>query len=198
MKPPVPRPSSLPPRMPHYRDHVGRKLCRGILRACGWQLQGQFPDCDRLVMIVAPHSSWWDGIWGLLIKVGIGIEVHFMIKAELFRGLFGALLRTLGGVPIDRAAAGGVVEQMLARFEQGTPLWLALTPEGTRKPVLHWKSGFWHIAQRSGVPVFPVAFHYPAKLIVLGPLYTTTGNREADIDNLRDFYAPYQGKHHGV
>ncbi|HET8555553.1 MAG TPA: lysophospholipid acyltransferase family protein [Rhodanobacteraceae bacterium] len=198
MNPGIPSAGTLPARMPHYRDNVWRKLCRGLLRLSGWRLEGALPDCARLVLIGAPHSSWWDGIWGLLMKVGIGAEVHFMIKDELFRGPMGALLRTLGGIAINRRAARGVVEQMTDRFDAGSSLWLAITPEGTRKPVARWKSGFWHIARQAGVPIFPVAFHYPDKLIVLGPLFETTDDMQADIARLRAFYAPYQGKHHGV
>lgn len=184
--------------MPHYRDNLWRKLCRGILRLSGWHIEGALPDCARLVLIGAPHSSWWDGIWGLLIKIGIGAEIHFMIKAELFRGPVGAGLRRLGGIAINRHAARGVVEQMADRFDGQSPLWLAITPEGTRKPVAHWKTGFWHIAHQANVPVFPVAFHYPHKAIVLGPLFTTTDDMDADIEHLRSFFSPYQGRHHGV
>lgn len=194
----TPYPTALPARMPHYRDHMGRKLCRGLLRLGGWRLEGEFPDRARVVLIAAPHSSWWDGIWGLLMKVGIGIEVHFMIKDELFRGLMGSLLRKLGGIAINRRAARGVVEQMTDLFQSSPSLWLAITPEGTRKPVARWKSGFWHIAHQAGVPIFPVAFHYPAKRIVLGSLFETSDDMQADIARLRAFYAPYQGKYHGV
>lgn len=197
----TPSSTVLPAHMPHYRDHMGRKFCRSLLRLGGWRLEGEFPDCARVVLIAAPHSSWWDGIWGLLMKVGVGAEVHFMIKDELFHGLFaplGALLRALGGIAIDRRAARGVVEQMTDRFEASPSLWLAITPEGTRKPVQRWKSGFWHIAHHAGVPIFPVAFHYPDKLIVLGPLFDTTDDMQADLARLRAFYAPYRGKYHGV
>ena len=89
-----------------------------MLRLCGWSLVGEFPDVPRAVLIAAPHSSWWDGVWGLLMKVGIGADVQFMGKQELFRGPLGSLLRRLGGMPIDRGAAKGMVEQMVDQFRQ--------------------------------------------------------------------------------
>src|SRR5699024_8710250 len=132
------------------------------------------------------------------MKVGIGAEVHFMIKDELFHGPMGSLLHRLGGIAINRRAARGVVEQMADLFRASDALWLAITPEGTRKPVERWKTGFWHIARHAEVPIFPVAFHYPGKRIVLGPLFETSEDMHTDIAKLRAFYAPYQGKHHGI
>ena len=194
----LPSPDTLPPHMPHLRDGLRRRLCRSVLHLCGWSLVGEFPDTPKLVLIVAPHSSWWDGIWGLLMKTAIGADVHFMGKRELFRGPLGALLRKLGGIPIDRSADMGVVEQMTARFDQPQALWLGIAPEGTRRHVPQWKSGFWRIAHDAGVPIFPAAFNYPDKTIRLGPLLHTTNDMAADTARLRAFYAPFQGKYHGV
>ncbi|MGB3840531.1 1-acyl-sn-glycerol-3-phosphate acyltransferase [Rhodanobacter sp. FW102-FHT14D06] len=191
-------PAQLPARMPKLRDGWQRRICRGVLRLCGWNLTGEFPDVPKLVLIAAPHSSWWDGVWGLLIKVAIGADVHFMGKQELFRGPLGGLLRRLGGVPIDRSAAKGVVEQMIDQFRQREKLWLGIAPEGTRKPVTRWKSGFWHIAHDAGVPIFPVAFHYPDRTIQLGPLFDAGTDMGATMQRLREWYAPFKGKHRDV
>jgi 1-acyl-sn-glycerol-3-phosphate acyltransferase len=191
-------PAQLPARMPKLRDRWQRKICRGVLRLCGWGLAGEFPDVPKLVLVAAPHSSWWDGVWGLLIKVAVGADVHFMAKQELFRGPLGGLLRRLGGMAIDRGAARGVVEQMIDQFHQRDRLWLGIAPEGTRKPVKRWKSGFWRIAREAGAPIFPVAFHYPDKTIQLGPLLDTSADMEADLTRLRAFYAPFRGKHRNV
>lgn len=184
--------------MPHFADSWARRLCRGVLRLAGWRLVGAFPDCPKLVLIGAPHSSWWDGIWGLMTKVAIGANVHFMAKQELFVGPLGWLLRKLGGLPIDRSAAKGVVEQMIERFHEQPTLWLGITPEGTRKRVERWKSGFWHIAHRAGVPVLAIYFHYPERTIGIGPLFQTSDDAESDIAHMRDYFAPFQGKHRGV
>lgn len=198
MKGHLPTPARLPPRMPRLHDGWQRRLCRAVLRMAGWSLVGEFPDTPKLVLIAAPHSSWWDGVWGLLIKVAIGADVHFMAKQELFRGPFGALLVRLGGMPINRGSAQGVVEQMIDQFRRRDRLWLGIAPEGTRKRVARWKSGFWRIAREVGVPIFPVAFHYPDKTIQLGPLFATSADMEADLARLRAFYAPFKGKHRNV
>ena len=191
-------PDQLPAQMPTLRDGWRRRVCRGVLRLCGWGLVGEFPRTAKLVLIAAPHSSWWDGVWGLLIKVAIGADVHFMAKQELFRGPLGGLLRRLGGMPIDRGAAKGVVEQMADQFRQRDAFWLGIAPEGTRKPVTRWKSGFWHIAHDAGVPIFPVAFHYPDRTIQLGPLFDAGTDMGATMQRLREWYAPFKGKHRDV
>lgn len=198
MKGYLPKPDQLPSSMPHLRDGWGRRICRGILRLCGWSVVGQFPDVARAVLIAAPHSSWWDGIWGLLVKVGIGADVKFMGKQELFAGPLGGLLRRLGGMPIDRSAAKGVVEQMIDQYRQRDAFWLGIAPEGTRKQVERWKSGFWHIAHDAGVPIVTACFNYPDKTIVIGPLFQTSDDMQADLRRLRTFYAPFRGKHRNV
>lgn len=191
-------PGRLPPSMPQFPPHAGRRLARRIVACAGWRLVGEFPDVPRAVLIAAPHSSWWDGVWGLLVKAAIGADVSFMAKRELFVGPLGWLLRRLGGVPIERDATHGVVEQMTERLRTRPRLWIGIAPEGTRKRVATWKSGFWHIAHNAGVPIVPVYFHYPERTIGVGPAFTTSDDMPADLARLRDFYAPWQGRNRGT
>jgi 1-acyl-sn-glycerol-3-phosphate acyltransferase len=190
--------AALPPSMPHFAQNPWRRACGWLLRAAGWHLAGEFPDRAKLVMIAAPHSSWWDGIWGLLFRSALGADISFMAKRELFKGPLGWLLRRAGGIPIERDTANGVVRQMTARFAASDALWLGIAPEGTRKRVDKWKHGFWHIARAAGVPILPIYFDYPTRTIGLGPLFETSGDVEHDVAALRAFYAPFRGKHRGT
>lgn len=191
-------PAHPPIRMPQFPDRGWRRLCRALVRWSGWRLEGTLPDVPRAVLIAAPHSSWWDGVHGLLFKVALGVDIRFMAKREIFKGPLGWLLRKLGGIPIERHAAHGVVEQMRELFRTREKLWLGITPEGTRKRVTQWKSGFWHIAHDAGVPIVPVYFDYPRRVIGVGPLFQPTADMDTDIAALRAFYAPFKGKHRGV
>ncbi len=191
-------PERLPPSMPQFASHAGRRLARWILARAGWSLVGEFPDVPRAVLIAAPHSSWWDGFWGLLVKAAIGADVAFMAKRELFVGPLGWLLRRLGGIPIERDATRGVVEQISERLRTQPQLWVGIAPEGTRKRVAKWRSGFWHIARNAGVPIVPVFFHYPERTIGIGPLFVTSDDMQADLVRLREFYAPWQGRNRGT
>lgn len=188
----------LPPSMPHLPQDRKRRFCTWLLRRCGWRVRGEFPDVSKLVLIAAPHSSWWDGVWGLLVKVAVGADIAFMGKRELFGGPLGWLLRRLGGIPIERSAAHGVVEQMLAKFAASPKLWLGIAPEGTRKHVAKWKTGFWHIARDAHVPIFPIAFDYATRSIVLGPLFEPSDDLDGDLAKLRAWYAPFRGKNRNV
>jgi len=189
---------ALPPSVPQFRQNAWRRFCAWLLRAFGWRLAGAMPDRPRLVLIAAPHSSWWDGVWGLVMKSALGLDVSFMAKRELFAGPLGWLLRRAGGIAIERSQSSGVVEQMTARFAASERLWLGIAPEGTRKRVAKWKNGFWHIARAAGVPILPVYFDYPSRTIGLGPLFETSGDLDADLAALHAFYAPWRGKHRGT
>lgn len=184
----------LPPAVPQGPPNRFRWLCAQWLRICGWRLAGEFPNEPKLVLIAAPHSSWWDGFWGLLFKVAIGVDLTFMGKRELFRGPAGWILRRLGGVPIERSVTHGVVPQMVERFQARRQLWLGIAPEGTRRHVRAWRTGFWHIARAAGVPILPIAFDYPSKTISIGPLFRTGLDMRADIAALRAYYAPFHGR----
>ncbi len=195
MRPVVP---ALPPNAPRQGNALARAFGRTILRLGGWRIEGEFPDLERFVIIVAPHSSAWDAFWGIAGLLALGVRITFMAKAEAFRGPLGWLLRRIGGVPVDRQQAQGAVEQAVARLQMPGPTWFLLAPEGTRKRVEHWKSGFWHIASNAQVPVMQAAFHYPEKTMVLGPLLTPGPDLDTDMARVREWYRPWVGKHRGT
>src|SRR5690606_16874637 len=191
-------PDRLSPSVPQLKSHFGRRLARWFIGICGWKLVGEFPDVARLVLIAAPHSSWLDGFWGLLIKIAIGIDISFMGKRELFVGPLGWIVRQLGGIPVERGSPHGLVQQMAARFQRGYPPRLRIAAAGTRKAVKKWRTGFWHIARAADVPILPIYFHYPERTIGVGPLFVTSGDLDVDLQRLRYFYKPWQGRNRGV
>ena len=188
----------LPPCAPRRHGRLARWFGRTLLRLGGWRVVGRFPDCKRLMIVVAPHSSAWDAFWGLAAKLAMGVDVRFMGKAELFRGPLGWLLGRLGGIATNRAAPGGIVGDMGRALAEADTLWLVIAPEGTRKPVQRWKTGFWRIARAAGVPVLCAYFHYPERTIGIGERFELGEDMEADIARIRDWYRPWKGRHRGV
>lgn len=190
----------LPPNVPQVpASRISRWLGRGILRLGGWRVVGTVPDVRKVVLIGAPHSSNWDGIWGFAAKMAMGLDIRILGKDSLFRiPLVGHALSRLGVIPVNRSAAQGVVDQAAALLVGSHQLWFGLAPEGTRKPVERWKPGFWRIAKAADVPVLPAYFHYPDRIIGFGPLFTLGDDLDADMDRIREWYRPWQGKYHGT
>lgn len=189
----------LPPSAPRVKPNaLTRWIGRTVLRLGGWRLTGRFPDLPKLVVIAAPHSSNWDGIWGFAAKLALGLEIRVLGKAQLFRWPLGPLMRRLGVLPIDRSAPQGTVGQAVALIRGSERIWYALAPEGTRKRVERWKTGFWKIAHEAQVPILPVYFHYPERRIGLGEPFYTSGDMEADLRALRAWYRPWQGRNRGT
>ncbi|WP_369978423.1 lysophospholipid acyltransferase family protein [Xanthomonas bundabergensis] len=190
---------SLPPATPNMPmvkpSRLGRWLGRTALRLTGWRVVGEFPDVPKLVMIVAPHSSNWDGFLGFAVKFAVGFEVRVLGKTQLFWWPLGPLLRKLGGIPLDRKSPRGVVEQAVALIREAPRMWYVITPEGTRKRVEKWKVGFWKIAHGAEIPIFPVYFDYPSRTVGLGPLFHTGADMHADVAAIRTWYRPWRGKH---
>lgn len=193
-----PRVPTLPAGAPRQGNALTRAFGRAILRLGGWRVEGEFPDLARFVIIVAPHSSAWDAVWGVAAMLAMGVRITFMAKAEAFRGPLGWLLSRIGGVPVDRDKAHGAVEQAAARLRGEAATWFLLAPEGTRRRVERWRSGFWHIARSARVPVMLAAFHYPEKTMILGPMMTLGPDADADMARMREWYRPWIGKRRGT
>jgi len=180
----------LGPQLPRRGNALSRSLGRLGLRLIGWGIETDVPDVGRCVAIVAPHTSNWDFAVGVLALLAMGLDAHWLGKHEIFRWPFGIVWRWLGGIPVDRKAAGGVVAAAVRLFRERPRLMLGLSPEGTRKRVERWKSGFYRIALEARVPILPVAFDYRRKRIIFLSLFQPTGDLEADVAALR---TPFTG-----
>ena len=186
---------ALPPSVPRRRYPILGRIGALILRALGWTLVGGFADRPRQAMIAVPHTSNWDGIVGLSAVAVVGVEVHFFAKRELFWGPLGALLRRLGGIPVDRSAPGGVVGQAVDRFARERAFVLGATPEGTRGRVEAWKTGFHRIATGADVPVAVTVFDWGRKQVgVLGAV-ELSGDFDADLQLFGDLLHDVRGRH---
>jgi len=185
------QPLTLPrlgPLLPRRGNALSRSLGRLGLRLLGWGIETDLPDVGRCVVIVAPHTSNWDFAVGVLAMLAMGLDAHWLGKHEIFRWPLGAVWRWLGGIPVDRKAAGGVVAAAARLFRERPRLLLGLSPEGTRKRVERWKSGFYRIALEGGVPILPVAFDYRTRRIVFFPLFQPSGDLEAEVAALRRLF----------
>jgi 1-acyl-sn-glycerol-3-phosphate acyltransferase len=170
-----------------------RWIATQIIRGSGWTVVGGVPDIPRAVFIAAPHTSNWDGFWLLMYKVSMDIDVCFLAKHTLFWWPLGPILVALGALPIDRKGPGAIVQQLIAAFKNENQLFLALSPEGTRKWMPHWKTGFYRIAKAAGVPIVLVFIDYKTKRMGLGKTLPLGQSMQETLDELRKFYTPMVG-----
>jgi len=181
--------SALPPQVPRRNRRVLQRIALGGLRLMRWRVIGEFPDLRKFVIIVAPHTSNWDFVVGLLCDLALDLDAVWLAKHTIFVGPFGSWLKSLGGIPVVRSASHNVVSQVAAEFARRDKMVLAIAPEGTRSKVEAWKSGYWHIARAAGVPIVPVGLDFARRAAVIGPLRSTTGSLEEDEGVLKAFFA---------
>lgn len=169
-------------------------IARLILRLGGWTPVTELPTHKKMVGIVAPHTSNWDGFWMLVYKVALDIEVHFLAKHTLFWWPLGPILRRMGAIPIDRAISGSTVQQVVDEFAKRDRLWFGLSPEGTRKPTRYWKTGFYRIAKAANVPIVLAFIDYRQKRMGICITLPENQTLDEDLKIIREFYAPFVGR----
>jgi 1-acyl-sn-glycerol-3-phosphate acyltransferase len=179
----------LPPDVPRRHRGILRRIGHLGMRMMGWRIEGQFPDLPKFVIIVAPHTSNWDFVAGLVCDLALDLDAAFLAKHTIFIGPFGWWLKSLGGIPVVRNASHNVVTQVAAEFARRQQLVLAIAPEGTRSKVAAWKSGYWHIARAAGVPIVPVGLDFGRRAAVIGPLRHPTAALDVDEAVLKAFFA---------
>ena len=166
-----------------------------LYRRRGWKAVGTVPEPRRFILLASPHTSNWDFPYVLGLFDDLGVEAHFMAKSSIFRWPFGTFMRQVGGVPVDRAAAGDMVAQMIAEFARRDDFVLTIAPEGTRNSVSQWRTGFYRIAQGASVPIVCGFMDYARNIGGLGPVIVPTGDYEKDMAPAFEFYKGITGKH---
>ncbi|KPF47965.1 glycerol acyltransferase [beta proteobacterium AAP121] len=173
-----------------------RAASRGFLRATGWRIEGELPPgAAKAVLIAAPHTSNWDLPYTLMVAFSLRLNIYWMGKASIFRFPFGPVMRWLGGIAVDRSKTNNLVQASAeALVRADGPVQLVVPPEGTRGKTRHWKTGFYFIALEARVPIVLAYMDYHDKRSGLGPIFTPTGDVEADMAAIKRFYAPIRGK----
>ena len=167
-----------------------------ILRLFGWHTNAIMPEgVVKAVMIVAPHTSYWDFVVGRMTFWSSKLPIRVLIKKEAFVFPAGWLLRKLGGVPVARGKKNNLVDQVAELFRKSPSMVVVITPEGTRRRVRHWKKGFYHIAMAANVPIALAFIDYGTKTGGVGPLFYPTGDYEKDMTVIMDFYKDKKGRY---
>jgi 1-acyl-sn-glycerol-3-phosphate acyltransferase len=177
----------------------GHPLARRALEAAGWKINFDGLPAKQGVAIVYPHTSNWDFPVGLFAKWALGFAPSFWGKDSLFKlPLFGAWMRWVGGVPVDRKSPRGLVGQMVDRMKQARQrdefFWLVIAPEGTRGYSEHWRSGFYRVAVQADVPVALVYFDFDEKVVGFDRFIHLSGDAQADMAVIAGYLGHRRGK----
>jgi len=179
---------------PRSGNAFSRALGRLVLAAARFRITGELPRIPKFVVCVAPHTSNWDFVIGYAAKLVVGLRASWLGKKGLFRGPLGPLFRALGGIPVDRTTARGAVGQAARQFVESPALVLGVAPEGTRRRVDRWRTGFYHIAADAGVPILPVALDWGRRTVRIGEPFPPTGDEERDLVALQRMFVDVRGK----
>ncbi|PID74083.1 MAG: glycerol acyltransferase [Desulfobacterales bacterium] len=182
-----------------FNTPVIRPIMGLIARVClflaGWKIKGTLPGEKRFVLVAAPHTSNWDFVVMLLISFVIRLRVYSLMKKEMFRFPFHHVFRWLGAIPVDRSRSTNLVNTLAGEIHRVDAAALAISPAGTRSSARYWKSGFYHIARQAGVPVVLGFLDFGRKIGGIGPSLIPSGDMEADMKIIRNFYDGMLGRH---
>ena len=153
-------------------------------------------------MIAAPHTSNWDFFYARAAFFLLGIPVKTTIKKEAMFFPLNLVLKFFGVIPVDRNKKSGglskkssMVDAMVELFEERSELVIMITPEGTRKYVPRWKTGFYHVARKANVPIILGYLDYKKKHAGIGPIIYPSGDFEKDLETIMDFYRGVTAKY---
>ena len=173
------------------------RFCGKMLRRMGWESVGGPMKEKKAIVLGVPHTSVWDFLVSYLFYTQFGKVAHIMIKKEFFFWPLGPILRACGAVPVDRESAASMVRSLIHEMDQADEFHLAIAPEGTRKAVKRWKTGFHLIARETGATVYVGYYDWGRKRISVGEPFELTDDPKADMQRIYDIYRPMgiQGKH---
>lgn len=172
-----------------------RWIYKLIFWLLGWKIQGDVPrKLKKYIIVVAPHTSNWDFFVGLAVRGIMRFPSNFLGKKELFNAPFGWIFRALGGLPVDRSRSSNLVDQVAELAKTENKFVVAIAPEGTRKKVDKWKTGFYHIAYQAGIPMVLAGIDYGKKTVFFREPMQASGNLETDARIIDNFFRDKKGK----
>lgn len=160
-----------------------------------WQIIGDgSPEFKKSLFIAVPHTSWHDFFLGIFSRGILKLQINFVGKKELFVFPFGIYFKWMGGAPLDRKGNQNIVNSIIGVYNRNETFRLCIAPEGTRKRVTHFKTGFYYIATQLDIPIIPVAFDYRNRKVIFHPPYFTTGNIDVDMPQIENIFRGVVGK----
>jgi 1-acyl-sn-glycerol-3-phosphate acyltransferase len=166
-----------------------------LYKIFGWELVGTFPpDLKKAIVVAAPHTSNWDFLWGRAGLYIYGVRVKYLIKNDYFKGPLSFFFKATGGIPVDRSKSNNLVDELTEYMDKQEKMYLLFPPEGTRKKVERWRTGFYHVAVGLKLPIVLGFLDYPSKKAGIGEIFYPSGNFDKDMLFIENFYKDKRGK----
>ena len=188
--------SQIPERLRGKRSILLRKIARFGINISGWTIKGMVPDEERIVIIAAPHTSNWDFVLAMLAIFGLNIKLRWLGKHSIFKPGFKNFFKWLGGIPVYRDNPSNLIDNVVKIVKREKSIVIAMTPEGTRKKVKRWKTGFLRIAKQTHSKILLISIDAPTKSIEIGKIFNPTGNSEDDLAFIQKYYSSFRGINH--
>ena len=176
------------PTLPRRGNWLTRLFGRLAYRLSGWRIEGRLPDVPKLVIAGALHTSHWDAVVALGFFTLTGLKCRWMVKEEGFIFPISGLIRRLGAMPVNCHAPGELVRELIKEMNRSEKFVLVITPEGARRKVELWKTGFYRIALATGAPITLAYADYARRVVGFGPTYQPNGAMETQIEEMRAYF----------
>ena len=173
-------------KLPKGGNVLTRRIGRAIFRVMGWRIEGEFPNRDKAIVALVPHSSNIDFFLTIAFIWATGMRASFLIKHTVFWYPLGNIIRALGGIPVDRTQQNGLIRDVTEQFREKSKWILGITPSGTRKPVKEWKDGIARIAAAAQVPIVPAVMNYRTRTVHFAPLIEGVTEVRQIMERIRD------------
>ena len=177
------------------RPKIVQWFGRTLQKVSGWKVEGEIPNLKKFILVGAPHTSNWDFVHALILIWAVDLKLNVLAKHTLFEIPFlKNILSGIGGIPVDRKNPQLVVDEVSKLTEKDGGVIIGLTPEGTRKRVEKWKSGFLRIAQQTDCKIVLIGIDFDKKICSFSGFFEPTGDNDQDIKIIKNFYKDFKPK----
>jgi 1-acyl-sn-glycerol-3-phosphate acyltransferase len=164
-----------------------------LVNLLGWRIAGEFPVLKKSVVIFAPHTSYWDGFYGKLYLMQLGVNYKFLSKKEFFKFPLKYFFIIFGSIPVDNTKE--YIDYVAGLFNNSTELHIVLSPEGQLAKTTRWKKGYYYMANRANVPIVVGFIDYKRKEIGIKEVIDDIVSIEVVRRNVAELYSDVSAKY---
>ena len=172
-----------------------RIFAKLILKFLGWRITGNNIFPKKCVIVVAPHTSNWDFMYGKCYAYAVGIQPKYLVKSELYFWPISWFINHNGGIPVDRTKSSSLVDQLSLKIKKEDEFMLTLSPEGTRSKVDKWKTGFYYVAKKANIPIVLAFIDFKNKCLGSNKIIYDLENFQKVMVDIQDYYKNCNGKY---